>query len=206
MIKCVREMKKGIFIVFEGLDGSGKSIQITMLRDWLKKKRINAIITKEPTDNITGNILKLTLRMEKLAPQTDALLFAADRAEHIDKIIKENLKKGKVIIQERYVYANIAYQTAQGVSERFVKNINDFAMKPDLVFLLDVPAELALQRNWNVLYFTPGKFEKSIQFNEKVRKKYLELARKYGLHVIDATKPQEEIFDEVVKKVSQVLS
>ena len=198
-------MKKGIFIIFEGLDGSGKSIQISMLRDWLKKKRINALVTKEPTANITGNILKLTLRMEKLAPQTDALLFAADRAEHIDKVIKENLKKGKVIIQERYVYANLAYQTAQGVSERFVKNINDFAIKPDLIFLLDMPPEMALQRNWNVLYFTPGKFEKSVQFNDKVRKKYLELAKKYGMHVIDATKPQEEIFEEVVKRVSQVL-
>ena len=198
-------MRKGTFIVFEGLDGAGKSIQIAMLRDWLRKRRINAIVTKEPTANITGNILKLTLRMEKLAPQTDALLFAADRAEHIDKVIKENLKKGKVIIQERYVYANLAYQTAQGVSERFVKNINDFAIKPDLTFLLDIPAEMALQRNWNVLYYTPGKFEKSVQFNEKVRKKYLELAKKYGLHVIDATKPQDEIFDEVVKKVSQFL-
>jgi dTMP kinase len=201
----VGEMKKGIFIVFEGLDGCGKSIQIAMLRDWLKKKRINAIATKEPTANITGNILKLALRMEKLSPVTDTLLFAADRAEHIDKVIRENLKKGKVIIQERYVYANLAYQTAQGVSERFVKNVNDFAVRPDLVFLLDLPAEMALQRNWNVLYFTPGKFEKSIQFNDKVRKKYLELAKKFGMHVIDATKPQEEIFEEVVKKVNQVL-
>lgn len=199
-------MKKGIFIVFEGLDGAGKSIQISMLRNWLKARRINPLLTKEPTDNITGNVLKLTLRMEKLAPQTDALLFAADRAEHIDKVIKENLKKGKVIIQERYVYANLAYQTAQGVSERFVKSINDFAIKPDLIFLLDVPAETALQRNWNVLYFTPGKFEKSVKFNEKVRKKYLELERKYNMHVIDATRPQEEVFDEVLKKVSQLLS
>lgn len=199
-------MKKGIFIVFEGLDGAGKSIQISMLRNWLKARRINPLLTKEPTDNITGNVLKLTLRMEKLAPQTDALLFAADRAEHIDKVIKENLKKGKVIIQERYVYANLAYQTAQGVSERFVKNINDFAIKPDLIFLLDVPPETALQRNWNVLYFTPGKFEKSVKFNEKVRKKYLELAKKYSMHVIDATRPQEEVFEEVAKKVSQILS
>jgi len=199
-------MRKGAFIVFEGLDGAGKSMQIAMLRDWLKKKRITATITKEPTANITGNILKLTLRMEKLSPVTDTLLFAADRAEHIDKVIRENLKKGKVIIQERYVYANLAYQTAQGVSERFVKNVNDFAIKPDLVFLLDLPAEAALQRNWNVLYFTPGKFEKSVQFNDKVRKKYLELAKKYGMHVIDATKPQEEIFEEIAKKVGQVLS
>lgn len=198
-------MKKGLFIVFEGLDGAGKSIQIAMLRDWLKKKRINPVLTKEPTENITGNILKLTLRMEKLAPQTDALLFAADRAEHIDKVIKENLKKRKIIIQERYVYANLAYQTAQGVSERFITNINDFAVKPDLIFLLDVPSEIALQRNWNVLYFTPGKFEKSVEFNDKVRKKYLDLAKKYGMYVIDATKPQEEIFGEVVKKVSQTL-
>src|SRR3972149_1492191 len=141
--------KRGFFIVFEGLDGAGKSTQIAMLKDWLKRMKLRTFTTKEPTENITGNILKIAMRMEKLSPTTDALLFAADRSEHIDKEIKRRLKKGQIVILERYVYANIAYQTAQGVSERFIKNINDFAVKPDLTILLDVHPETALRRDWN---------------------------------------------------------
>jgi dTMP kinase len=197
------KVRKGFFIVFEGLDGVGKSVQVAMLKDWLKRMKLRPFITKEPTENITGNILRIALRMEKLSPLTDALLFAADRAEHIDKEIKKRLKKGQIVISERYVYANIAYQTAQGVSERFIKNINDFAIKPDLVILLDAPAETAIQRDWNVLYYLPQKFEKSKKFNEKVRKKYLELAKKYDAVIIDATRPVDEMFEDVKNVVNK---
>jgi len=201
-VKTTLKTKRGFFIVFEGLDGVGKTVQVAMLKDWLKRMKLKPFITKEPTGNITGNILRIALRMEKLSPLTDALLFAADRAEHIDKEIKNRLKKGHVVISERYVYANIAYQTAQGVSERFIKNINDFAVKPDLVILLDTPVETAIQRDWNVMYYLPQKFEKSRKFNEKVRKKYLELAKKYDAVVIDATKPVDEVFEDVKNVVN----
>jgi dTMP kinase len=203
--KATTKSKRGFFIVFEGLDGVGKSIQIAMLKDWLKRMRLKPFVTKEPTENITGNILKIVLRMEKLSPITDALLFAADRAEHIDKEIKKRLKKGQIVISERYIYANIAYQTAQGVGERFIKNINDFAIKPDLVIFLDVPAETAIRRDWNVLYYTPTKFEKSRRFNEKVRKKYLELTKKYDIEIIDANKSADEVFEDVKNIVNRSL-
>ena len=197
------KVKRGFFIVFEGLDGAGKSVQIVMLKNWLKRMKLRSFMTKEPTENITGNILKIALRMEKLSPLTDALLFAADRAEHIDKEIKKRLKKGQIVISERYVYANIAYQTAQGVSERFIKNINDFAVKPDLVILLDASAETAISRDWNVLHYMPQKFEKSKKFNEKVRKKYLELAKKYESVVVDANRPIDEVFEDVKNVVNR---
>jgi dTMP kinase len=198
------KVKRGFFIVFEGLDGVGKSVQVAMLKDWLKRMKLRPFITKEPTENITGNILRIVLRMEKLSPLTDALLFAADRAEHIDKEIKKRLKKGQIVISERYVYANIAYQTVQGVSERFIKSINDFAIKPDLVILLDVPAETALRRDWNALYYLPTKFEKSMKFNDRVRKKYLEMAKKYDFVVIDANKSVDDVFEDVKNVVNKI--
>jgi dTMP kinase len=198
-------MKRGKFIVFEGLDGAGKTVQAALLKQWLKEKGIKCITTKEPTENITGNLLKVTLYLEKLSPIADALLFAADRAEHLDKEIKKAIKEGNVVISERYVYANLAYQSAQGVDEKFIEKINEFAIKPDLVILLDVPADVALKRKWNVLYYLPSKFEKSIQFNEKVRKNYLRLAKRYGMKVIDASKPQDEVFEEVKKIVAHAL-
>ncbi|MEM5878906.1 MAG: dTMP kinase [Candidatus Aenigmatarchaeota archaeon] len=198
-------MKSGKFIVFEGIDGAGKTTQIALLRSWLEQKKIKCITTKEPTENITGNILKLTMQMEKLSPITDALLFAADRSEHLDKKIKQQLKKGGIIISERYIYANLAFQTSQGVSERFIRNINEFAIQPDLVILLDAPAEVALKRKWNLLYYLPSKFEKSIAFNEKVRMKYLELAKKYDLKVVDASRSIDEVFEDVKKIVAKEL-
>jgi len=198
-------MKKGKFIVFEGLDGSGKTIQAALLKLWLKEKGLNCFTTKEPTENITGNLLKVTLYLEKLAPLTDALLFAADRAEHLDKEVKKALNFGKIVISERYFYANIAYQSAQGVDEKFIEQVNQFAIKPDLIILFDIPAALALKRKWNVLYYLPSKFEKSIDFNEKVRKNYLQLAKKYNMKIIDATKSQDEVFEEVKALVTKEL-
>lgn len=198
-------MKKGRFIVFEGLDGAGKTIQAAMLKQWLRQKGLKCVTTKEPTENITGNLLKVTLYLERLSPITDALLFAADRAEHLDKEIKKALKDGNVVISERYFYANLAYQSAQGVSDGFIEKINEFATKPDLVILLDVPADIALKRKWNVLYYLPSKFEKSIEFNEKVRRNYLQLAKKYKMKIIDASKSQDEIFEEVKTIVKKVL-
>jgi len=198
-------MKRGYFIVFEGIDGAGKSTLITLFKSWLELQKIKCVTTREPTENITGNILKLTMQMEKLSPITDALLFAADRSEHLDKEIKRDLKKGKTVISERYIYSNLAFQTSQGVSERFVRNINDFALKPDLVFLLDVPAEIALKRKWNLLYYLPTKFEKSIEFNEKVRRKFLDIARKYDLRIVDASRSVDEVFETVKKIVTKEL-
>jgi dTMP kinase len=150
-------------------------------------------------------LLKVTLYLEKLSPITDALLFAADRAEHLDKEIKKALKAGNIVISERYMYANLAYQSAQGVDENFIEKINEFVIKPDLVILLDVPADIALKRKWNVLYYLPSKFEKSIEFNEKVRKNYLRLAKKFKMKVIDATKSQDEVFEEVKTIVTKAL-
>jgi len=198
-------MKKGKFIVFEGLDGAGKTIQAAMLKQWLRQKGLKCITTKEPTENITGNLLKVTLYLEKLSPVTDALLFAADRAEHLDKEIKKAIREGNIVISERYMYANLAYQPAQGVDEEFVEKINEFAIKPDLVILLDVPADIALKRKWNVLYYLPSKFEKSIDFNEKVRRNYLQLAKKHKMKIIDASKSQDEIFEEVKIVVTKAL-
>jgi dTMP kinase len=199
-------MKKGKFIVFEGLDGSGKTIQAAMLKQWLKQRGLKCITTKEPTENITGNLLKVTLYLEKLSPVADALLFAADRAEHLDKEVKKALRKGNVVVSERYMYANLAYQPAQGVDENFVEKINEFAIKPDLVILFDVPADIALKRKWNVLYYLPSKFEKSIEFNEKVRRNYLQLAKRFKMKVIDATKSQDDVFEEVKAIVAKALS
>jgi dTMP kinase len=198
-------MKKGKFIVFEGIDGAGKTTQAALLKQWLRQKGLKCITTKEPTENITGNLLKVTLYLEKLSPITDALLFAADRAEHLDKEIKKALKAGNIVISERYMYANLAYQSAQGVDENFIEKINEFVIKPDLVILLDVPADIALKRKWNVLYYLPSKFEKSIEFNEKVRKNYLRLAKKFKMKVIDATKSQDEVFEEVKTIVTKAL-
>ena len=176
-----------MFIVFEGIDGSGKTTQSKILA-----KKIDAFWTYEPSDNNIGKFIREILSGNiKVDDKTLALLFAADRIEHT-KLIKERLKE-KDVVCDRYLYSSIAYQSVAGVDENFIDSINRYALKPDIVFLLVVDIETALKR-----VKTNDIFEKK-DFLEKVQSKYLELAEKHDFVVIDTTnKTVEEVHREIM--------
>jgi len=141
---------EGCFIVFEGIDGSGKSTQVTLLEEKLQKNNYEVEVTKEPTE--TGPIGKLIqdilLKNEKITNEALALLFAADRADHTRRIILPALNKGNIIISDRYVYSSLAYQS-KGITQinlSWLKIINKFIVHPDIVIFLDIPPEVGLQR------------------------------------------------------------
>jgi len=188
------------FIVFEGIDGSGKTTQANMFAE-----KINAIFTCEPTPGKIGKTIREVLSGSKCQKETLALLFAADRVEHVIEI-EENLKKSHVV-SDRYVYSSIVYQTTQGIPEEFVYSINNYAKVPDLVVILDVDTEEALKR-------MEGRekeiFEK-IEFQNKIREKYYEIINsknskftpKYGYILIDTSKKSlEEVHEEILAKIS----
>ncbi|ACX72871.1 thymidylate kinase [Methanocaldococcus vulcanius M7] len=179
-----------MFIVFEGIDGSGKTTISKKLA-----KSINAFWTYEPSNSVVGELIRKILSGNvKVDDKTLALLFSADRIEH-NKKIKEELRYRDVVC-DRYLYSSIAYQSVAGVDEDFIRSINRYALKPDLVFLLICDIETALKR-----INTKDIFEKK-EFLEKVQEKYLDLAKKEGFVIIDTTdRTVEDVYSEVFKTV-----
>jgi len=153
------------FIVFEGIDGSGKTTQAKLLA-----KRLNGTYTCEPTNGEIGELIRKILSGKKCEKETLALLFAADRIEHVKKI-EEKVKEGHVIC-DRYVYSSLVYQSTQGIEESYILEINKHAKRPDVVILLDVDLEIAMKR---MEHRSKEVFEKR-EFLKKIREKYLELA------------------------------
>jgi len=196
-------MRKGKLIAVEGLDGSGKTTQACLLVEALRKEGFKAYYTCEPTQWRVGDLIRLHVaKAKRRAPVYEALLFAADRYEHLAREIRPRLRKGYIVVSDRYVYSSLAYQGASGVSLQWLRNINFFAPKPDLTLLLDLPPEEALKRKKGKLKAT---FE-SLTFQRKVRKMYLRLAEEEGFLVFDGLKPVETLHREIFKAVSERLS
>jgi len=138
---------KGIFIVLEGADGTGKSTHAAMLGEYLKANGRDVVVTQEPTNGEIGRMIRRVLSGElKVTPRALALLFTADRAEHVAKEIAPALAAGKVVISDRYYHSTVVYQSAQGVPEDWIYQMNSFAPEPDLTIVLSVPPEQAIGR------------------------------------------------------------
>ena len=136
----------------------------------------------------------------KVDVRVEALLFAADRIDHLNKIIRPLLEKGFIIISDRYVHSSIAYQSITVGDQGWVEELNKFAEKPDLVILLDVDPETGLKR----IKRKRARFER-IEILKKVREKYLELAEREGFKVINANRGVEEVFEDVKSSVEKFL-
>jgi len=140
--------KKGIFICIEGLDGSGKTTHAHKLVRNLQKKRFDAIYTTEPSRGELGTFIRGTiLEGKKRVPRVvEAVLFAVDRVEHINKDVKPALNEGKIVVSDRCVYSSLAYQGAAGLDLEWIEEINRFALPPDLAIYIDVPPEVVVKR------------------------------------------------------------
>jgi len=136
-----------MFVVIEGIDGCGKSTQAKLLGEYFEQAGHQVLLTAEPTTGFIGQAIRMILsgKMEA-TPTTLALLFTADRAEHLAKTVEPALGEGKLVICERYYYSTMAYQTAQGLKTQWIIDINSFAREPDLAILLDVRPEEGLKR------------------------------------------------------------
>lgn len=189
-------MSTGKFIVFEGLDGSGKTTQINRLSEHLKKNNIPHIVTKEPTDNPIGALARCVVRGEvSLTKEALSLLFAADRAEHIATEISPALSAGKFVLCDRYIYSNMAYQN--GVQ---VVTDSHHLKKPDLTIFIDTSPEECTRRiiaNRQSMDIYDG-----IKISQQIRTKYLESFRRYKLgmpvEIINGDQQEDEIFSKLL--------
>lgn len=195
------DLKRGIFIALEGVDGAGSSTQTRLLVDLLVNKGFRAVATKEP--NPGGFIepaIRFSLAQPSGLPVVDALLFAADRADHVERTIKPALADRKIVVSDRYLESSVAYQCAQGLEEKWILEINRYAIKPDLTIIMDIDPESSLRRKSS----PPERYENS-DFLRKVRQKFLERAERKGYEVVDASKPVEEVHTEIVRRILPLL-
>ena len=193
------ERKKGKLIVFEGIDGCGKSTHAEKLAKWLKKEGHDVLHTKEPSKGPIGILLRQYLKMDA-PPRVDALLFTADRAEHLKNEINPALEEGKIVLCERYIYSTIAYQAAQGLEWEWLVDLNSFATKPDLTILLDLRPDIAVKRTT-----TEEKFEE-LNVLKKVRQNYNKLASEYGFSIIDGSRGRTIVQDKIRDTVSDYIN
>ena len=194
--------KKGVFLVIEGLDGSGKTTQATLLARALSKK-YEVVLTAEPSIGKIGTFIRKCCLYEKkrLPIVAVALLFGADRIEHMQNELKPDLDEGKLVICDRYVYSSLAYQGSAGLSLDWIKTINARALQPDFCIFIDVPPEKViarLQRKRSVM--------ETLDTQQKVRQVYLKYVEKGELVRIDGDKPKAAVAEELHAKVLDLLT
>ena len=192
----------GKFIVFEGLDGSGQTTQSRLLKDYLLQRGYKVVLTKEPTktSKVSSKIQKFLAQKEKTLSKKLQELFAKDRKEHLKKVIIPALKKGKIVISDRYFFSSFAYGKASGVAFKYLFQINKNFLMPDLTFILKVPPKICLKR---II-----KREKEITLFEKKEKldkvweTYKIMPERFeNVYIINGEKPKEEVFSQVKKIV-----
>jgi len=187
--------KRGVFICIEGIDASGKTTHAHRLVENLRRKGFDAVYTTEPTSGAIGKLIRThILQSQKREPSIiEALLFAADRIEHVENMINPALQEGKIVISDRYVYSSLAYQGAAGLDLRLIEEINKFAISPDLTVYIDIPAEVVFERL---------RREKSVMENletqDKVRKVYLKLVKDRKLILINGNRSGDEVEKDIL--------
>ena len=202
--------EKGLFITFEGADGCGKTTQIELLNKYLQDKNCETIVTLEPGGSDIGkNLRQILLHHEGfVSKRAELFMYLADRAQHVDEVIKKNVEDGKIVLCDRYTDSTVAYQgyARNGDIEKidFLNNIATNNYQPDLTFVFDVDSFVAQSRVGTV----KDRLEsEGLEFHKKVRFGYLELAKKYPerIKVIDSNKTIEEVFVQVKKIIDEIL-
>ena len=204
-----------MFITFEGIDGCGKSTQISSFKETLKERGISLVVTKEPGGTKIGQAIRrilLDVDNTHIVPLAELFLYEADRAQHVSEVIKPALEDGKWVICDRFIDATTVYQGVVLGQQRgkLIEQLNHEAVlgfKPDITFLLDCPAEIGMERieKRDKTDKKKDRFErKTLDFHIKIRYGYLALADKHKdrFKIIDSTLPE----DHVARKIKEIIS
>jgi dTMP kinase len=207
----------GTFITFEGIDGSGKSTQLRMLANFLKQQGCDVLLTREPGGTPVGNRLRAALldAQEEVDPLTELLVFAADRAQHVRRVLRPALESGQVVFSDRYADATAAYQGAgRGFSPELISEIIQLAtegLKPDLTLLFDLSvadSTTRTQRRGNGTQRGDRLDAEDAAFHTRVRDAYLRLAQAEParIKVVETNQPVELTHERVKEIVIPFLS
>lgn len=201
----------GLFITMEGTDGSGKTTQLELLRDYLEKKHFDVVMVREPGGTSISEQIReviLSTKNREMEYITEVLLYASSRAQLVHEVIIPNLKNGSVVLCDRYVDSSLVYQgVARNLGVNLVKNINNIAtsgLSPDLTFFLDLPPSLSIERKQKQKELDRVEMEKS-NFHERVYKAYKKLALENPvIKEINAVNSVEFIHKDIVNEIEKL--
>lgn len=204
----------GVFITFEGGDGSGKSTQIERISKYLRDQGYLIRTTREPGGTAIGSKLREIVlhSRENIAPRTEALLYAADRAQHIAEVVRPALADGQIVLQDRYIDSSLAYQGAGRVLEvEEVRQISAWAteeLRPDLTVVFDIDHESSKSRRSAEKRQFDRLESEEANFHERVRQGFLSLAEGGGerYRVIDASQSIEDVSAELEQLITELLA
>lgn len=205
----------GKLFIVEGVDGSGKSTQISLLSKWLEAEGYSVFFTEWNSSALVKETTKDAKKRNILTPMTFSLLHATDFADRLNYQIIPPLKAGMIVLADRYAYTAFARDVVRGVSSKWVRNLYNFAVKPDISFYFDVPVDVACDRILSGraalkfheagmdLGFSPDSRESFRIFQGKIMEEYKKMVDEFGLTVIDATlgiHGQQEIVRDKIKQ------
>ncbi|MEM3770555.1 MAG: dTMP kinase [Candidatus Bathyarchaeia archaeon] len=194
--------KRGFFICVEGLDGCGKTTQAKILVKKLRRIGYDAVYTAEPSCGKIGRFIKRYCLHggKRVSSIIEALLFAADRYEHVETEIIPALKNGKIVVSDRYLYSSLAYQGAAGLNLDWIRRINEHAIPPDLAIFIDVEPNTVIKR------LKPKKsVMENLETQRKVREVYMKFVENGELVKVNGNKSKREVAKEVLSTVLNCL-
>ena len=206
-------MKKfNYFITLEGPEGSGKSTLAKKLAEYFESKGQEVVLTREPGGKgmkFSEEIRNVIMNNDDIDPLTELLLFEASRSEHIDKLIKPSISDRKLVICDRFIDSSVVYQgVVKGVGIDKVKELNALTIGetvPSLTLLVDLPAEIGLKRISDNDRETNRFDQNGIDFHERIRKGYLDLADETDrIVVINGDQTPEEVFEDALKEILKI--
>lgn len=206
-----RAARRGLFLAVEGPDGAGKTTQINLLAQFLAEAGVSPVVSREPGGTPVGQAIRdllLDPAHAGMVPQAEALLYAADRAQHVHEVIRPALEAGGVVVSDRYLDSSLAYQgLARGLGVARILEISTWAtggLLPDLAVLLDTSAELARTRSAG----TDRLEQESAAFHRRVAEAYWALARTYAYRfaIVDGTRPPAQVAAEIRRRVEPLLA
>ncbi|MCW5980082.1 MAG: dTMP kinase [Bryobacteraceae bacterium] len=204
MAYFVQNRFRGKLIVVEGIDGSGKSTQISLLSQWMRGLGVAVAFSEWNSSPLVRETTRRGKKKQTFTPTTFSLIHATDFADRTERYIVPMLKAGAVVCADRYAYTAFARDVSRGVAPNWVRNLYRFAIRPNLAFYFRVPLEVALGRilggRTAIKYYEAGMdlgLSKSVEesfrlFQGRILEEYESMAREMGFHIIDATRTIEE--------------
>ena len=207
---------EGTLVCVEGIDGSGKSTQLALLRDWLKDIGKDVIFTEWNSSDLISQTTKLAKKKNMLSPRTFSLLHAVDFADRLKQVIAPALKAGFIVLADRYAYTAFARDVARGVDPHWVREVYDFAIKPDLAVYFDIDPLTSLERicsNRTPKFYEAGMdmklsndpYESYIIFQAKVIDEYNKMLDEFGIVKLDAKDTIHKKQVEIRRMLKQIL-